>query len=94
MGRSVSSVDPNVLASGSLDNTVRVWDISEERRKFWEDGKWEWEVHCGEDFNKPIASIAFSLDGGCVLVASGHRLTYWKYPEYRGNNNNNNNNNR
>jgi hypothetical protein len=35
------------------------------------------------DFNKPIASIAFSLDGGCVLVASGHRLTYWKYPEYQ-----------
>jgi hypothetical protein len=35
------------------------------------------------DFNKPIASIAFSLDGGCVLVASGHRLTYWKNPEYQ-----------
>jgi activator-of-BECN1-regulated-autophagy protein 1 len=35
------------------------------------------------DFNKPIASIAFSLDGGCVLVASGHRLTYWRYPDYQ-----------
>ena len=74
--------NPNVLASGSLDNTVRVWDISgndESGRTERGSGK----CIAVRDFNKPIASIAFSLDGGCVLVASGHRLTYWKYPEYQ-----------
>ena len=59
----------DVLASGSLDNTVRVWCART--------GK----CLASRDFNKPIASIAFSLDGGCVLVASGHRLTYWRYTD-------------
>ena len=42
--------NPNVLASGSLDNTVRVWDISENDESFGRTRKWEWEVHCGEGF--------------------------------------------
>ena len=74
--------NPNILASGSLDDTVRVWDISGND----EDGRSEsgsGKCIAVRDFNKPIASIAFSLDGGCVLVASGHRLTYWRYPEYQ-----------
>ena len=71
--------DPNILASGSLDNTVRVWDISEDGDEIESEGG---KCIAVRDFNKPIASIAFSLDGGCVLVASGHRLTYWRYPDY------------
>ena len=72
--------DPNILASGSLDNTVRVWDISEDGDEIESEGG---KCIAVRDFNKPIASIAFSLDGGCVLVASGHRLTYWRYPDYQ-----------
>jgi activator-of-BECN1-regulated-autophagy protein 1 len=72
--------DPNILASGSLDNTVRVWDISEDKDGVQSEGG---KCIAVRDFNKPIASIAFSLDGGCVLVASGHRLTYWRYPDYQ-----------
>jgi len=72
--------NPNVLASGSLDNTVRVWDISEDGDGIESGGG---KCIAVRDFNKPIASIAFSLDGGCVLVASGHRLTYWRYPDYQ-----------
>ncbi len=72
--------DPNILASGSLDNTVRVWDISEDGDEIESEGG---KCIAVRDFNKPIASIAFSLDGGCVFVASGHRLTYWRYPDYQ-----------
>ncbi|KAL3634420.1 hypothetical protein CASFOL_021474 [Castilleja foliolosa] len=58
---------PEVLASGSLDHEVRLWDAK--------------TAECIEsrDFSRPIASIAFHAQGEILAVASGHKLYMWRY---------------
>ena len=55
-------VHPEILASGSLDHEVRVWDAN--------------IAQCigSRDFYRPIASIAFHAKGELLAVASGHKL--------------------
>lgn len=56
-----------ILASGSLDHEVRLWDAQS-------------AVCIGShDFNRPIASIAFHAQGELLAVASGHKLFMWNY---------------
>ena len=59
--------DPNVLASGSLDHQVRVWNATTA------------ECVVCFDFAKPIASLAFHAEGDVLAVASGHKLYAWRY---------------
>lgn len=61
----------NVLASGSLDNTVIVWDA----RSGSMTARW--------DFGKSIASLAFCPRSDVLCVAAGHKLYAWKYTKYR-----------
>ncbi|TVU32442.1 hypothetical protein EJB05_24173 [Eragrostis curvula] len=57
----------DILASGSLDHEVRLWDANT-------------SVCIGsQDFNRPIASIAFHAWGEILAVASGHKLYIWNY---------------
>ena len=66
--------DPNVLASGSLDHQVRVWNATTA------------ECVVCFDFAKPIASLAFHGEGDILAVASGHKLytyNYTKSPHWR-----------
>lgn len=58
-----------ILASGSLDHEVRLWDAN--------------TAQCigSRDFNRPIASIAFHAQGDLLAVASGHKLYIWQYNE-------------
>ncbi|XP_057772164.1 uncharacterized protein LOC130991784 isoform X3 [Salvia miltiorrhiza] len=58
---------PEVLASGSLDNEVRLWDAKTA------------ECIGSRDFYRPIASIAFHAQGEILAVASGHKLYIWHY---------------
>ncbi|KAF9616677.1 hypothetical protein IFM89_031541 [Coptis chinensis] len=60
-------VHPDILASGSLDHEVRLWDAK--------------TAECIEsrDFYRPIASIAFHAQGEVLAVASGHKLYIWHY---------------
>lgn len=60
---------PNVLASGSLDHEVRLWDAN--------------TANCigSHDFYRPIASLAFHAAGDLLAVASGHKLYIWQYTE-------------
>ncbi|XP_020275649.1 uncharacterized protein LOC109850131 isoform X2 [Asparagus officinalis] len=56
-----------ILASGSLDHEVRLWDANS-------------AVCIGShDFYRPIASIAFHAQGELLAVASGHKLFIWNY---------------
>ncbi|KAK3152766.1 hypothetical protein QOZ80_2BG0163280 [Eleusine coracana subsp. coracana] len=57
----------DILASGSLDQEVRLWDAN--------------TAACigSQDFNRPIASIAFHARGEVLAVASGHKLYIWNY---------------
>lgn len=56
-----------VLASGSLDHEVRLWNAR--------------TADCigSRDFYRPIASIAFHAQGELLAVASGHKLYIWNY---------------
>jgi len=59
--------NPNVLASGSLDHEVRLWNARTS------------ECVLRFDFGKPIASLAFHPEGDILTVASGHKLYSWRY---------------
>ncbi|KAJ1416824.1 WD40/YVTN repeat-like-containing domain superfamily [Sesbania bispinosa] len=56
-----------ILASGSLDQEVRLWDANTS----------EWIL--SHYFYRPIASIAFHANGEIIAVASGHKLYMWHY---------------
>eukprot|EP00850_Spirogloea_muscicola_P014702 SM000107S14068 [mRNA] locus=s107:376089:382541:+ [translate_table: standard] len=56
-----------VLASGSLDHEVRLWDANSA------------ECIASNDFFRPIASLAFHAQGDLLAVASGHKLYIWQY---------------
>ncbi|KAL5699521.1 hypothetical protein ACHQM5_030408 [Ranunculus cassubicifolius] len=58
---------PEILASGSLDHEVRLWDANTA------------ECIGSRDFYRPIASIAFHAQGEVLAVASGHKLYIWHY---------------
>ncbi|KAA8548904.1 hypothetical protein F0562_000588 [Nyssa sinensis] len=58
---------PEILASGSLDHEVRLWDADTA------------ECIGSRDFCRPIASIAFHAQGELLAVASGHKLYIWHY---------------
>uniref|UniRef100_A0A803Q4D9 Transducin family protein / WD-40 repeat family protein n=1 Tax=Cannabis sativa TaxID=3483 RepID=A0A803Q4D9_CANSA len=58
---------PDLLASGSLDHEVRLWDANTA------------ECIGSRDFYRPIASIAFHAKGELLAVASGHKLYIWHY---------------
>ncbi|XP_062148253.1 uncharacterized protein LOC133857136 isoform X2 [Alnus glutinosa] len=58
---------PEILASGSLDYEVRLWDANTS------------ECIGSRDFYRPIASIAFHAKGDILAVASGHKLYIWHY---------------
>ncbi|KAA8527836.1 hypothetical protein F0562_035295 [Nyssa sinensis] len=60
-------LDPEILASGSLDHEVRLWDANTA------------ECIGSRDFYRPIASIAFHAQGELLAVASGHKLYIWHY---------------
>ncbi|XP_024386314.1 uncharacterized protein [Physcomitrium patens] len=56
-----------VLASGSLDNEVRLWNANTA------------ECVGSRDFHRPIASLAFHAQGDLLAVASGHKLYIWQF---------------
>lgn len=56
-----------ILASGSLDQEVRLWDADTSNRI---------RSHI---FYRPIASLAFHANGEIIAVASGHKLFMWPY---------------
>ncbi|XP_050375456.1 uncharacterized protein LOC126792968 [Argentina anserina] len=58
---------PDILASGSLDHEVKLWDSNTA------------ECIGSRDFLRPIASIAFHAQGELLAVASGHKLYIWHY---------------
>ncbi|XP_062079477.1 uncharacterized protein LOC133783888 [Humulus lupulus] len=58
---------PEILASGSLDHEVRLWDANTS------------ECIGSCNFYRPIASIAFHAKGDLLAVASGHKLYIWNY---------------
>ncbi|KAG8636834.1 uncharacterized protein LOC110601972 isoform X2 [Manihot esculenta] len=58
---------PEILASGSLDHEVRLWNANAA------------ECIGSRDFYRPIASIAFHAHGELLAVASGHKLYIWQY---------------
>ncbi|KAL6757465.1 quinon protein alcohol dehydrogenase-like superfamily [Haematococcus lacustris] len=62
-----SPCTPDIVASGSLDYSVSVWQASQGQR-----------LH-HHSFGKPIASIAFHPSGHLLAVASGHKVYVWPY---------------
>lgn len=60
-----------LLASGSLDHEVRIWNAA------------SGTCVCSHDFERPIASLAFSAKGTMLAVASGHKLYMWDYTRGR-----------
>ena len=62
--------DRMVLASGSLDHEVRLWnaDTGECFRK--------------HTFGKPIASLSFHHESDVIAIACGHKLYIWDYKRW------------
>ena len=60
-------VHPEILASGSLDYEVHIWDANTA------------ECIGSRDFYHPIASIAFHAKGELLVVASRHKLYVQHY---------------
>ncbi|KAK9067515.1 hypothetical protein SSX86_011626 [Deinandra increscens subsp. villosa] len=62
---------PEILASGSLDHEVRIWNANTS------------ECIGSRDFYRPIASIAFHSEGELLAVAAGHKFQFqlylWQY---------------
>ncbi|XP_054801591.1 uncharacterized protein LOC129305634 [Prosopis cineraria] len=56
-----------ILASGSLDQEVCLWDVDTSKCLFF------------YRFYRPIASVAFHANGEILAVASGHKLYMWPY---------------
>ncbi|GFR49249.1 hypothetical protein Agub_g11263, partial [Astrephomene gubernaculifera] len=59
--------DSDIMASGSLDFTAIVWQISTGRMLY----------KC--DFGKPIASLAFDPSGTVLVVSAGHKVFSWQF---------------
>lgn len=53
---------PHLLASGSLDHEVRVWDVGAGR------------CLASHNFGRPVASLAFNAHADELAVASGHKV--------------------
>lgn len=58
---------PHLLASGSLDHEVRLWDAT------------TGECLASHIFGKPIASLAFHMSTDVLAVACGHKLYMWEH---------------
>ncbi|XVF72118.1 hypothetical protein PTKIN_Ptkin12aG0095100 [Pterospermum kingtungense] len=58
---------PEILASGSLDHEVCLWDAKTA------------ECIGSRNFYRPIASLAFHAEGEFLAVACGHKLYIWHY---------------
>lgn len=59
--------NPSLLASGSLDHEVRLWDATSGR------------CIAKHLFGKPIASLAFHGSLSIIAIACGHKLYIWDY---------------
>jgi hypothetical protein len=57
----------HILASGSLDHEVRIWNARSS------------ECISTFKFGRPIASLAFHAHGDIIGIASGHQLYIWDY---------------
>ena len=66
--------DGSTLASGSFDNTVRLWDVASEQEKAILRGHTNW-VH----------SVSFSPDGSTLASASGNTILFWDVASDREN---------
>nr|CCA15477.1 WD domaincontaining protein putative [Albugo laibachii Nc14] len=61
----------NVIASGSDDQTVRVWAQDDK------DG--EWKMHILSSFSSPVYRLHWSLTGSVLSVAAGdNEISFWK----------------